>query len=177
MRILASSAFLALILAVALGTVFPAGTALTSPCSSLVVQTNKHDYTIGEPVNITVNFLSHLPGCMIPMIARDYVVQIEVLNISNQTLYSASHVTAGTLMASDTWIPSTVGDYTITASAYFRLLGYQTKTNEASTTIRVYDPAQQVPEFELVAFGVLGVAVVALGLLLLSRMRGSRETA
>jgi hypothetical protein len=179
LRILASSAFLAMILAVALGTMFPASTELTSPCSSLVVQTDKQDYTIGEPVNITVNFLSHLAGCMIPMVARDYVVEIEVLDMSNQTLYSVSHSTVGTLMASDTWIPSMVGDYTITASAYFRFLGYQTgtKTNEVSTTIRVYDPAQQVPEFGLVAVGVIGVVVVALGSLLLSRMRGLRKTA
>jgi hypothetical protein len=145
------------------------------PCSSLVVQTDKRDYFIGEPVNITFTFIPLLPGCMEPMIAHDYFVQIEVLTVSNQTAYSSSNVTAGALTVSSIWIPTTAGEYAIIASAYFRLLSDEslmTKTLQASTTIRVHDPSQQIPEFGLMAIGVL-IVVAALGILFFNRRRKS----
>jgi len=145
LRQLTGSAFLTLILALAFGSIFPANAVAAvsaHPCSSLVVQTDSGDYAIGAPVKITVAFLSLLPGCMEPMIAHDYVVQIEVLSASNRTVYTSSHVTARALMISETWMPATAGVYTINASAYFRLLGDEsimTKTLESSATIRVHD--------------------------------------
>ena len=169
-------------MALAFATVFlgfaGAQSADNHPCSSLVVRTDKGDYAVGEPVTITVTFHPLLPGCAMPMIAHDYVVQIDVLNVSNQTLYSVSNLTGATLMVSETWIPTTAGEYTITASAYFRLLGeeFMTKMLEASTTIRTY-AAMQMPEFGLIAVGGLAFAVVALGLLFFGRAGRLRKAA
>lgn len=177
MRRIVRSAFFELILALVLVSLLPAISGTVSPngkaCSSLVVQTDQDDYAIGEPVNITVTFYSLLPGCMEPMIAHNYVLQIQVLNASNQTAYSSTHVTAGALIVSEKWTPTIVGDYTIIASAFFRLLGedVMTKTLGASTTIHVHDPAQPTPGFELLAIGVLGIAAAALSLFFLKRRR------
>jgi hypothetical protein len=166
-------------MALVLVSVFPtlAGAASISvqACSSLVVQTDNGDYAIDEPVNITVTFLSLLPGCMEPMIAHDYIVQIQVLNASNQSTYSSTHVTAGALTVSEEWTPTTAGGYTIIASAFFRLLGddVMMKTLEASTTIHVHDPAQPTPGFEFIAVSIVGIAAVTLSLFFLKRRKTS----
>ncbi|MGA8903873.1 MAG: hypothetical protein WB661_02560 [Candidatus Bathyarchaeia archaeon] len=177
MRQIVRSALFELILALVLVSFLPAISGTVSDnvraCSSLIVQTDMNDYAVGEPVNITVTFLSLLPGCMQPMIAHDYVVQIQVLNASNQTAYSSTHVTAGALIVSEKWTPTSVGDYTIIASAFFRLLGndVMTKTLGASTTIHVHDPAHPTPGFEFIAIGVVGITAVALSLFFLKRRK------
>jgi hypothetical protein len=71
----------------------------------------------------------------------------------------------------------TAGEYTILASAYFRLLGDEsimTKTLESSITIDVHDATQQIPEFSLVATGMFGVGVVLSLMLLRRRSLASR---
>ena len=178
LRISASSALLALVLASAFGPSFLAVVAAASvdahACSSLAVKTDRGDYKIGEAVDITVTFVSLLPGCVEPMIAHDYVVEIDVLNVSNQTVFSSSNVTARALMISEVWTPATAGEYTIIASAYFRLLGDESMAEmlESSATIRVHDIAQQVPEFALVTISVLGIGVATLSLLVRARRKG-----
>jgi hypothetical protein len=168
-------------LASAFGSSFPALAAAASvddhPCSSLVVKTDRWDYDIGEGVNITVTFVSLLPGCVEPMIAHDYVVKIDVLNVSNQTVLSSSNVTARALMISEVWTPERAGEYTIIASAYFRLLGDESmvKMLESSATIRAHDIAQQIPEFGSLTVDVLGIIGVA-ALSLLIRGRRKRST-
>ncbi len=170
-------------MALVLASVFPvlAGAASINvrACSSLIVQTDRDDYAVGERVNITVTFLPLLPGCMQPMIAHNYVIQIQVLNASNQTTYSSTHVTADALIVSEKWTPTTAGGYTIIASAFMRLLGNDamTKTLGASTTIHVHDPAQPTPGFELIVIGVVGIAAVALSLFFLKRRRTSSRKA
>jgi hypothetical protein len=171
-------------MALVLVSVFPtlagAASIKVQACSSLVVQTDKGDYAIGEPVNISVRFLSHLPGCMEPMVAHDYVIQIQVLNASNQTAYSSTYVTPSALTASEKWTSTTVGYYTIIASAFFRLAGddVMMKTLEASTTIHVHDPSQPTAGFEFVAIGVVGIAAIALSLFFLKgRKTSSRKAA
>jgi hypothetical protein len=165
-------------LALSFGSSFPAVAAAASAdvhaCSSLVVKTDRADYDIGEAVNITVTFVSLLPGCVEPMIAHDYVVKVDVLNVLNQTVFSSSNVTARALVISEVWTPEAAGEYTIVASAYFRLLGDESmvKTLESSATIRVHDIARQIPEFGLVTVGVLGIGVAAaLSLLVLGRRK------
>jgi hypothetical protein len=164
-------------LASAFGPSFPAVAAAASInghlCSSLVVRTDRGNYDIGEVVNITVTFVSLLPGCVEPMIAHDYVVKIDVLNVSNQTVFSSSNVTARALMISEVWTPESAGEYTIIASAYFRLLGDESmaKMLESSATICVHDIAQQIPEFGLLTVGVLGIGVAALSLLIRERRK------
>ena len=165
---------IALILASALGSLAAAVVAPVdaNPCSSLVVRTDKQDYSVGEAVNITVTFVSLLPGCVEPMIAHDYLVTIDVLTPSNQTVFSSSNATARELMVSELWMPATAGEYTVVASAYFRPLGDESimsKTIESSTKIHVLNVTQQIPEFGLVATGVFGIGVVALSLMLLRR--------
>jgi hypothetical protein len=141
-------------------------------CSSLIIQTGTDNYVIGEPVNITVIFAPLLPGCVEPMIAHEYVVQIQVLNASNQTLYSSTNVTAAALTIHKTWTPTTPGDYLIKASSWFSSLGndFMTKQMETSTTIHVQDPVRYtMPRLEL---GVIGlVAILAVGVALLKRAR------
>jgi len=181
LRQIVRSALFGLILALVLVSFLPAISGTVSDnvraCSSLIVQTDKNDYAVGEPVNITVTFLSLLPGCMEPMIAHNYVIQIQVLNASNQTAYSSTRVTAGALIVSEKWTPTIVGDYTIIASAFFRLLGndVMTKTLGASTTINVHDPAQPTPGYELIAIGVIVIAAAALSLLFLKRRKTSNH--
>lgn len=183
MRQIIRSAFLGLTLALVLVSVFPtlAGSASINvqACSSLVVQTDKGDYAIGESVNITVTFLSLLPGCMESMIAHDYVLQIQVLNASNQTAYSFTHVTAGALIVSEEWTPTTAGGYSIIATAYFRLLGEDVmmKALGASTTIQVHDPTQPTTGFEFVAIGIVVIAAAALSLSFLKRRKTSSKAA
>ena len=165
---------IALILASALGSLAAAVVASVdaNPCSSLVVRTDKQDYSVGEAVNITVTFVSLLPGCVEPMIAHDYLVTIDVLTPTNQTVFSSSNATARELMVSELWMPATAGEYTVVASAYFRPLGDESimsKTIESSTKIHVLNVTQQIPEFGLVATGVFGIGVVALSLMLLRR--------
>lgn len=148
-------------------------------CSSLVVKSDKDTYTIGESVGITVTFLPLLPGCVEPMIAHDYVIQIQVLNASNQTAYTSTNVTSGPLTIHEAWTPTATGGYTIIASAFFRLLGDESmvKSLEASTTINVHDPTQPTPGFEFVAIGVVGLAAVTLTLFFLKRRKGSSRKA
>jgi len=175
MRSSTGPTILALVLASALGLLLPAAVVPrveAHPCSSLVVRTDKQDYDVGEAVNITVTFVSLLPGCVEPMIAHDYLVTIDVLTPSNQTVFSSSNATARELMVSELWMPATAGEYTVVASAYFRPLGDESimsKTIESSTKIHVLNVTQQIPEFGLVATGMFGIGVVALSLMLLRR--------
>jgi len=177
LRQITTSGLLGLAIALILVSILP--TLAASPngqaCSSLVVQTDKRDYAIGEPVNITVSFVSLLPGCMQPMIAHDYVIQIQVLNASNQTAYSSTNVTAGALRVSEIWAPTSAGGYTIIASAFFRLLGddIMIRTLVASTKIDVHDLAQQTPEFKPVAIAIVVIAAATLSLFLLKRRKTS----
>jgi hypothetical protein len=178
LREMTRSAFLGLMVTLVLVSVFPtlaSAATKVQACSSLVVRTDKGDYGIGEPVNITVTFLSWLPGCMVPQVAHDYVIQIQVVNTSNQTVYSSTHVAAGALTVSEEWRPTALGGYTIIASAFFRLLGddVMMKTLEASTTIHVHDPVQSIAEFQFVAIGAVGIAAVALSLFFLKRRKAS----
>jgi hypothetical protein len=143
-------------------------------CSSLVIQTDTDNYTIGEPVKITVTFSPLLPGCVEPMIAHDYVIQILVLSALNQTVYSSTNATAGTLTLHETWTPTTTGDYLIQASSWFRLLGndFMTKEMEASTTIHVHDPVESTMlTLELGVIGLIGTFAVTIGIVFLMRVR------
>jgi hypothetical protein len=130
-------------------------------------------------VNITVTFLPLLPGCMEPMIAHDYVILIQVLNASNQTAYTSTNVTSSPLTIHEAWTPTATGDYTIIASAFFRLQGNESmmKPLQASTTIRVHDATQPTPRFEFVAIGVVGLAAVTLSLFFLKHRKTSSRKA
>jgi MYXO-CTERM domain-containing protein len=139
----------------------------------LVVRTDKTDYAVGETVNITVSFVSLIPGCVLPMIVDDYLVKVEVLNVANQTLYSSSHTTARSLNMSEPWTPTMAGEDTIVVSAYFRLPSDESvmwEILETSTEIHVHEPVQTTPAYDKAAAGALGVVVVV-GLLFLRRRK------
>jgi hypothetical protein len=178
LRQLAGSPFLAYVMALVLVSVLPtvavAFSAKGQACSSLAIQTDTGNYAVGGPVKITVTFAPLLPGCVEPMIAHDYVIQIQVLNSLNQTVYSSTNVTTGALTIHETWTPTTAGDYLIRASSWFRLLGndFITKEMEASTTVHVNDPVQStMPKLDLGAIGLGGTFAVILGIVFLVRVR------
>jgi len=167
-------AFIALVLASVLTPVSGSFLANGQACSSLVVQTDAGNYAVGHPVNITVTFASLLSGCVEPMIAHDYVIEIQVLNASNQTVYSSGNVTAGALTIHEIWTPTATGDYTIEASSWFRLLGndFMIKQMEASTTVHVHDPVQStVSRLWIWAIGLVGIFAATLGIIHVKRVR------
>jgi len=139
-----------------------------------VVQTDADSYAVGHPVSITVTFASLLSGCVEPMIAHDYVIEIQVLNSSNQTVYSSGNVTGGALTIHEIWTPTATGDYTIEASSWFRLLGndFMIKQMEASTTVHVHDPVQStMSRLKIWAIGLVGIFAATLGIMHLKRVR------
>ena len=186
MRQLAGSPFLASIMALMLVFVLPtvagAFSANSQACSSLVIQTDTDNYAVGDPVKITVTFAPLLSGCVEPMIAHDYAIQIQVLNASNQTVYSSTNVTAGALTIYETWTPTTTGDYLIKASSWFRLLGndFMIIQLESSTTIHVHDPVQStMPMLELEVIGLVGILAITFGTVFVMHVRkktSSRRT-
>jgi len=147
-------------------------------CGSLVIQPDRGTYTLGESVNITVNFAPLLPGCAELMIAHDYVIKIQILNSSNNEQYSSTHVTTGPLTIHEVWTPVEKGNYTIKASSWLRLAGGNSlvKGLEASRTILVQDPGQSMmPETIPIALGVIGVLAVTLAYLFFKHVTRKRQ--
>jgi len=142
------------------------------PCSSLIIQTDKESYTLGEPVVITINFAALLPGCVESMIVHSYLLTIQVFNSSNHEMYSSNHTTPGTTKIAESWTPMAIGDYSINATSWVTFPGndLMTRQLQAYKLIQVQDPEQWL------TFGVTGIvaalAVAASYLTIRHRRRG-----
>ena len=113
-------------------------------CSSLVLETDKDSYLVGESVNITVHFSPILPGCLEPMIAHDYVLTIQILNDAHNVVYSSSNATPVGIVFHESWIPVARGEYTLNATSWWRLMGddLMMKQLETLRIIHVQGPNQ-----------------------------------
>ena len=150
------------------GTTQPAAQA----CSSLTVQSDKDTYTLGQPVIIAVTFHVTLPSCMQPMFAHGYLLTIQVFNAANSEVYSWNHTAPGSVNITESWTPTTIGDYSINATSWLTLPGNDlvTKGLEASKLIQVQDSTQSTTQVWLAA-GVITVLAVTLGYLFKRRKK------
>jgi len=147
-----------LVFVVVLTSAWAAAAANNRACSSLTVQTDKDSYMVSDPVVITINFVALLPGCVEPMIAHDYVIMIQVFNSKNYVVGSFNRTTSGTIIITESWTAIASGDYSVNATAWFRLAGddLMTKTLQTSKQIHVQDSAQSTMQ------GWIGAVIVIL---------------
>jgi len=145
-------------------------------CSSLTVQTDRGSYVVGDSVEITINFTPLLPGCVGVMIAHDYVVKTQILNDANQTVSAWSNETVGPLTVHKIWTPVVKGNYTIQASAWFRLSGDEAMTQQlqTATTIHVQDAATSSMS-ELTSAGFVAALILGATFLLLAAKHVTRR--
>ena len=151
-----------------LGNVQPAAQA----CSSLAVQSDKDAYTLGQVVIIAVTFRATLPSCAEPMLVQGYLLTIQVFNATNNEVYSWSHTTPASVNITESWTPTSVGDYSINATSWVTVLGNEVmmKGLEASKLIRVQDTIQSAAT-ESLTLAAIAIISVAAGYLTLRHKR------
>jgi hypothetical protein len=144
-------------------------------CSSLQVQTNGDEYSVGQLVNITVKFVHLLPGCAEFMIAHDYVVQTQILG-NGGPVFSRSNATASDATLQYNWVPTQEGNYTVNVIVWLRFAGSDllTKQLEASKTIVVEDSTTGLGEQYYIPVGLLLALLAVVAFMSRKRINHSR---
>jgi len=147
-------------------------------CSSLTVQSDKDTYTLGQPVIIAVTFHATLPSCVAPMFVHGYVLTIQVFNAANDEVYSWNHTVPGFVNVTESWTPTSVGDYSINATSYLTIPGNDLMTRglQAYKVIHVQDPERSMT-IEALTLSVIAIVAVAAGYFVFRRKnRTSKST-
>lgn len=132
-------------------------------CRSIIVETDKSDYRLGEDVRITVDFKHLMPGCVEAAVLHTHEIRLEVVDSDQRTVRSWRWETGGDLHKSIYWRPDQADDYAVRATSWFNMERLEV---EALVLIKVLDRSSTSDsDLESRSFWI-GVGVAAVCILL-----------
>ncbi|MEM3017771.1 MAG: hypothetical protein QXO25_02715, partial [Candidatus Bathyarchaeia archaeon] len=132
-------------------------------CRSIIVETDKSDYRLGEEVRSTVNFKHLMPGCVEAAVLHTHEIRLEVVDSDQRTVRSWRWETGGDLHKSIYWRPDQADDYAVRATSWFNMERLEV---EALVLIKVLDRSSTSDsDLESRSFWI-GVGVAAVCILL-----------
>ncbi|MBS7623791.1 DUF2330 domain-containing protein [Candidatus Bathyarchaeota archaeon] len=132
-------------------------------CRSIIVETDKSDYRLGEEVKITVNFKHLMPGCVEAAVLHTHEIRLDVVDSDQGTVRSWRWETGGDFQKSIYWRPDEADDYLVRAASWFNMESLEV---EALVPIKVLDRSSiSHSDLESRSFWI-GVSVAAVCILL-----------
>jgi hypothetical protein len=91
----------------------------STPCRSIRVTTDKTQYNLGEPVEITIDFTHLLPECAEIMVVHSHQIRLEILDSNGETVQSWQWQTDNDFRQTVTWKVEKADYYTVKASSWW----------------------------------------------------------